>query len=85
MGALVPMLDLINHSENSNCEAVLQSDFYIVKAVRRIEKNEQIFVNYGNFSCERYLECYGFVPRVKKQRKRIKKKGEVEQRGFLIR
>ena len=62
MGALVPMLDSINHSEDPNCEVCFESDYYIVRSIREIHPNEQIFVNYGNFSEERFLESYGFLP-----------------------
>ena len=64
---MVPIFDMINHSrEYQNAEFLRQGNTtMIVRALRNITANEELFINYGDYSTRPAWKClfsYGFVP-----------------------
>lgn len=55
VGALVPHLDLFNHSTQSKCRVELADRTYKVIAVEKINRGEEVCVDYGPFSREDFL------------------------------
>ena len=63
--ALIPLIDLINHSFDANCVLHLlnaSSGAVAVTALRHIRAGESVRLNYGNMSSDAFLLRYGFVP-----------------------
>mmetsp|Transcript_8431 Transcript_8431/g.9849 ORF Transcript_8431/g.9849 Transcript_8431/m.9849 type:complete len:212 (+) Transcript_8431:273-908(+) len=66
MRVLAPIFDMINHSPNHNAEFIRDGDTMIVRALRDIDADAEVFINYGG-STEPAWKClfsYGFVPLV---------------------
>ncbi|MDF1741089.1 MAG: SET domain-containing protein-lysine N-methyltransferase [Verrucomicrobiales bacterium] len=79
---------LMNHSCDPNCEAFIEDDKIWIAALRTIEKDEELFFNYG-FDLENYKShpcycgterCVGYIAgedywsKLKKKLKKAKKK-----------
>ena len=64
---MMPLIDMINHSFTPNVVALPYEDkisnasFIIVKAIRDIAKDEQLFFSYGNLSNNHLIQKYGFT------------------------
>mmetsp|Transcript_39009 Transcript_39009/g.57396 ORF Transcript_39009/g.57396 Transcript_39009/m.57396 type:complete len:401 (-) Transcript_39009:486-1688(-) len=64
MRVLVPIFDLINHDRNHNAEFYREGNCMVVRAIRDIDADRQVFINYGG-STQPAWKClfsYGFVP-----------------------
>eukprot|EP00419_Tripos_fusus_P022084 CAMPEP_0172700252 /NCGR_PEP_ID=MMETSP1074-20121228/30770_1 /TAXON_ID=2916 /ORGANISM="Ceratium fusus, Strain PA161109" /LENGTH=625 /DNA_ID=CAMNT_0013521601 /DNA_START=56 /DNA_END=1933 /DNA_ORIENTATION=+ len=61
--ALVPVVDFCNHSENPGVHQSwdLQTDTFVVKALRAHKAGEEICITYGRHSCPILWRTYGFV------------------------
>ena len=61
---LIPVFDMINHSNNPNAEFLLQNGSLVVRALHNLETGEQIVIDYGTSArpASRCLASYGFVP-----------------------
>lgn len=61
--AIVPIVDMINHSTRPNCDAFYDSkrEAFVVKACQRINKAEEITISYGQKPNSRLLASYGFA------------------------
>merc|ERR1712008_421358 len=61
--ALVPVADFCNHSDNPGVHQTwdLQTDTFIVKALRAHRAGEEICITYGRHSCPILWRTYGFV------------------------
>jgi hypothetical protein len=61
---VVPIFDMINHSNNPNAEFLLQNDALVVKALSSLEIGEQILIDYGASArpAAKCLASYGFIP-----------------------
>ena len=59
---LIPLLDLISHSNQPNCQVVLSHDksAYKLISLEAIEEGQEISINYGPFSNEEFFGDYGF-------------------------
>ena len=59
---LIPLLDLISHSNRPNCQVVLNRDnhTYELITLQPIDKGQEITINYGPFSNEEFFGDYGF-------------------------
>ena len=59
---LIPMLDLISHANEPNCEIVLNEEksVYELITLRPIEEGEEILISYGPLSNEEFFGDYGF-------------------------
>ncbi|TPX36337.1 hypothetical protein SmJEL517_g01514 [Synchytrium microbalum] len=60
--AMMPMLDLFNHSPQAAVEAGLdESNSYVIWTLKHIQANQQVFINYGPHDNPFLLREYGFV------------------------
>jgi|JI6StandDraft_1071083.scaffolds.fasta_scaffold548855_2 hypothetical protein len=66
VGALVPELEMFNHSHHSKCRVELAHKAYRVIAESPIFSGEEVFVDYGPFTREEFLEFYGMLPEEEK-------------------
>ena len=65
MRVLVPIFDLINHSRDHNAEFFREGDSMVVRALKNIDMESELYINYGD-STQPAWKClfsYGFVPR----------------------
>lgn len=54
---------MFNHSIFSKCQVEYIKEYFQVTSKTHIKKGEEIFVNYGNHTNEKYLEFYGMIPK----------------------
>lgn len=59
---LVPVIDLVNHSEHANARYDFVDGDVILVATRPIKSGEQVYIDYGPRSSGEFLFKYGFVP-----------------------
>lgn len=59
--ALVPVLDLLNHSPTAPA-VTIAADGATYRAIRPIKAGEELFVNYGHKTAGEFLRGYGFIP-----------------------
>lgn len=59
---LAPIVDLINHSVNYNCEYFVRDSKLFFTLNKDCKKGEIITINYGDKNDRRYLLSYGFNP-----------------------
>eukprot|EP00746_Dinoflagellata_sp_MGD_P055720 gnl/MRDRNA2_/MRDRNA2_242252_c0_seq1.p2 gnl/MRDRNA2_/MRDRNA2_242252_c0~~gnl/MRDRNA2_/MRDRNA2_242252_c0_seq1.p2 ORF type:complete len:128 (+),score=28.71 gnl/MRDRNA2_/MRDRNA2_242252_c0_seq1:737-1120(+) len=62
MHALVPLLDMMQHSFTPNAWWMVVGDTICIHARSEIAVGEEICVSYGEKSSEAFLLMYGFVP-----------------------
>lgn len=60
-GALVPIIDKLNHSCEPNCVVEMGSK-YTIRCLRDVRDGEELVVCYGAFGREAFVEFYGFLP-----------------------
>ena len=64
---IIPLFDMINHSFEPNAIIIPHEDkltnesFVMLQALRDIEKDEQLFVSYGNLGNTHLIQKYGFT------------------------
>ena len=58
--ALMPLLDLMNHSFSENCTYKFEEDGCRISAVRTIGADEACSINYGNIGNQQLYPTYGF-------------------------
>lgn len=58
---IIPGIDLLNHSSVENCEIYFDrnSSCWEATTVKDVEKDSQLFINYGQMSLFRELRLYG--------------------------
>jgi hypothetical protein len=63
---LVPIFDFINHSYEPNAEFYREQDSMVVRALRDILVDEEVFIHYGSSTMPvwKCLFSYGFIPSV---------------------
>ncbi|CAD5119746.1 DgyrCDS8342 [Dimorphilus gyrociliatus] len=61
--ALIPYLDLLNHSDSAMIEAGFNKDknCYEIKTLKTYNKYDQVFISYGSHANAKLLLEYGFV------------------------
>ena len=59
--ALVPLLDMFNHCNDSGIEFSITSDYVTLTTNRFLPKNRQIFITYGVHGNKKLMLEYGFV------------------------
>ncbi|EEQ90825.1 SET domain-containing protein [Blastomyces dermatitidis ER-3] len=64
--ALCPFGDYFNHIDEGGCEVSFDNDYYTFRTSKSYDKGEEIFISYGNHSCDILLTDYGFIPAVNK-------------------
>jgi len=63
---VLPIIDYLNHSFTPNCRAEPfyddeeRNSYILIISERDIDENEQLLINYGNFSNSFFLSKYGF-------------------------
>jgi protein-histidine N-methyltransferase len=63
MDCLVPLADMLNHNSTQNATYRFDNrqNNFILKTTKKIEKNEEIFINYGHKCNSRFFMNYGFI------------------------
>ena len=63
MDCLVPLADMLNHNsvQNATYRFDNRQNNFILKTIKKIEKNAEIFINYGHKCNSRFLMNYGFI------------------------
>lgn len=66
---MIPFYDMCNHSEEVNRKNIFklfyfdkEHNAYILKAYKNYEENEQVFISYGSYNNQHFVEYYGFIP-----------------------
>lgn len=83
---MCPLVDLINHSFQPNCKLegefipVEGESFVVVRAIENIAKDEELTINYGDYSNNDFLMKFGFL---NKTNKFNELKIELDYEGFL--
>ncbi|KAJ5333114.1 uncharacterized protein N7506_006897 [Penicillium brevicompactum] len=57
---LVPFADYFNHAANAPCEVAFDGDKSTFRATARLEKGDEVFMNYGEHPNDYLLVEYGF-------------------------
>lgn len=60
--ALVPILDLLNHSSSAPCVTIEPGGPAVYRALTPIKSGDELFVNYGHKTAGEFLRGYGFIP-----------------------
>lgn len=62
-GLLVPLADMLNHSRprQTTWEYKEDQDAFVITAVTKLYKGDQVMDSYGRRDNRRFLYCYGFV------------------------
>ena len=60
--SIVPILDLINHSNEPNCTYEFNDENVIVRLTRDCKKDEAVMNSYGSKKKLDFLKIYGFYP-----------------------
>ena len=64
---MTPLLDMLNHSPDPNVavlphrDSIENESFLVLHALKDIEPDEQLTINYGNLSNMHFIQKYGFV------------------------
>lgn len=61
INALIPILDMCNHSYDSN-QAIFEDNHIILYSPKNLNSNEEIFINYGTRTSGDFFIHNGFVP-----------------------
>ncbi|KAL4489971.1 hypothetical protein ABPG72_010870 [Tetrahymena utriculariae] len=68
VGAMIPFYDLANHTFMEGTDHFKYFYFdqiskeYVMRAYKNFIEDEQIFITYGNYNNEHFLDYYGFIP-----------------------
>ncbi|EAR91761.1 SET domain protein (macronuclear) [Tetrahymena thermophila SB210] len=68
VGAMIPFYDLANHTFMEGIDHFKYFYFdqiskeYVMRAYKHFVAEEQIFITYGNYNNEHFLDYYGFIP-----------------------
>jgi hypothetical protein len=67
LAIIAPLLDHLNHSFEPNCviesfiDQIEDQSYIVLKAIREIEREEQLTVSYGDLSNLHMIQKYGFT------------------------